>query len=41
MPQNKYEGDTYFPSFDVNEFEIESIKTHEKFIVYTLVRKGI
>ncbi len=37
--QDEYKGDTYFPSFDVNKFKLESINTHEKFIVYTLVRK--
>ena len=36
---NKYKGDTYFPTFDMNQFEIDSIKKYEKFKVYTLVRK--
>ena len=37
--QNEYIGDTYFPSFDINQFKIESIKHYERFKVYTLVRK--
>ena len=37
--QEEYEGDTYFPIFDISQFETESIKKHERFIIYTLVRK--
>ena len=37
--QNEYNGDTYFPKFDMNRFDVESIQTHDEFIVYTLIRK--
>ena len=35
----EYEGDTYFPEFDENEFETVNIQQHEQFSVVTLQRK--
>lgn len=35
----EYEGDTYFPSYDENDFEVISIEPKEGFYVQTLIRK--
>lgn len=35
----EYEGDTYFPFYDENDFMIESVEKHEQFSVMTLLRK--
>ena len=39
--QDEFDGDTYFPPFDINKFNLKSKKEHTKFIVYTFVRKEI
>ena len=39
LMEGDYEGDTYFPEFDVNDFDVESKEEKEGFTVYTLIRK--
>ena len=39
--QDEFEGDTYFPPFDLSNFNLISKKDHTKFIVYTFVREEI
>ena len=34
-----YEGDTYFPDYDEDDFETVSIQKYERFSVVTLQRK--
>jgi dihydrofolate reductase len=35
----EYEGDTYFPEFDRNKFEIKEIENYQEFDVYIWIRK--
>ena len=39
LMEGDYEGDTYFPEFDENDFDVESKEEKEGFTVYTLIRK--
>lgn len=36
----EYEGDTYFPEYNKEDFIVESIEEKDGFSVYTLIRKG-
>ena len=37
---NTYSGDTYFPEYDANIWEVMSEDKHDEFCVFELVRKG-
>lgn len=39
--QNEYDGDTFFPNFDIEQFDLVSKEIKEDFIIYTFVRKEI
>ena len=39
LMEGDYEGDTYFPEFDENDFTVENKEKKEGFTVYTLIRK--